>query len=325
MVSQDLSELIHHGSLMLHERVHIAVERNHRILVPEDFAEGFDIHPTFDRPRGECVTEGMKAAARDAEILLQQLEASLIGSHGQHAALAADNIRRIALLFHLAQDRKQLFGEWNHAAGMARFGRVRDAAVDAAFIFAVVAGSADGQLDFSEVDVAPFERQQLADAQTGVEADHNAAHLHALIAHDRLFQQLLLCGSEAFDGLFLRLRAFELVHFVAVRQPQQVRSRQRALYHGDDGVDRIGGKPLAGFEVTALHQLCDVALDDQGREGVELVFAQLRDQVLVDDLGVASGGFCFCGRDDVVCQPVRKPVGVSHVGAPFGWDGYIIS
>ena len=83
LISKDFSELIHHCSLMLHKRMDIAVERDHRILVTENFGEGFNIHSTFYRSCCECVTESVKAFPRYADLLQQQFKAALIGANGE--------------------------------------------------------------------------------------------------------------------------------------------------------------------------------------------------------------------------------------------------
>ena len=51
---------------MRHEAVNIAVQRDGRVLVTEDFRERFDIHAALQRAGGKGVPQGMKSAMRNA-------------------------------------------------------------------------------------------------------------------------------------------------------------------------------------------------------------------------------------------------------------------
>ena len=50
---------------MLHEGVRIAVERDGRVLVAENFGERLYIHAAFDGTGGERVPQGMETLVRD--------------------------------------------------------------------------------------------------------------------------------------------------------------------------------------------------------------------------------------------------------------------
>ena len=68
---KDFTDLVHHRSLVIHERMDVSVQRYHRVLVTEYFGEGFDVHSTLYGSCCEGVAEGMKAFSVYAEILLQ--------------------------------------------------------------------------------------------------------------------------------------------------------------------------------------------------------------------------------------------------------------
>ena len=76
--SKVFTDLVHHGMLVFHERMHITVQRNRCILMPKRLGQCLDIHPALDRSRSKRVPECMKAAARDSEILQHQFKAPLI-------------------------------------------------------------------------------------------------------------------------------------------------------------------------------------------------------------------------------------------------------
>ena len=67
--SKVFTDLVHHGMLVFHERMHITVQRYRCILMTERFRQSLYIHPAFDRSRGKCVPECMEATARDSKIL----------------------------------------------------------------------------------------------------------------------------------------------------------------------------------------------------------------------------------------------------------------
>ena len=75
---KDFADLVHHRSLVIHERMDVSVQRYHRVLVTEYFGEGLDIHSALYCSCGERVAESVKAFPFDAEPVLQQLEAPLI-------------------------------------------------------------------------------------------------------------------------------------------------------------------------------------------------------------------------------------------------------
>lgn len=60
----------------------IAVERDGRVLVSEQFGESPDVHAAFQRARGEGMTEGVESLVRYAQPRKQQRETPLIGAHG---------------------------------------------------------------------------------------------------------------------------------------------------------------------------------------------------------------------------------------------------
>ena len=62
---QEFSEPVHHVGFMLHEGVRIAVERDGRVLVPEDFGERFHVHAAFEGAGGERVPQGMETLVRN--------------------------------------------------------------------------------------------------------------------------------------------------------------------------------------------------------------------------------------------------------------------
>ena len=64
-LSQELSELVHHVCFMLHKRMSIAVERNGRILMTENFRERFHIHTAFESAGGKRMPQRMKTLMRN--------------------------------------------------------------------------------------------------------------------------------------------------------------------------------------------------------------------------------------------------------------------
>jgi len=69
LYSEDFAQLIHHTSLVFHERMDVSVESDGRILVSEDFGQRFDIHPAFNRPGRKRMTDRMKATVRNPVFL----------------------------------------------------------------------------------------------------------------------------------------------------------------------------------------------------------------------------------------------------------------
>lgn len=52
---------------MRHQAVNIAVQRDRRVLMTEDFRERFDIHAALQRTGGKGMPQGMKPAMRNAD------------------------------------------------------------------------------------------------------------------------------------------------------------------------------------------------------------------------------------------------------------------
>ena len=61
---QELSKPVHHISLMLHQRMGVAIERNGRVFMPEDLGKRFYIHAALNGSGGERMPQGMKAFVR---------------------------------------------------------------------------------------------------------------------------------------------------------------------------------------------------------------------------------------------------------------------
>ena len=62
------SQPVHHVGFMLHKGVCAAVERDSRILVPEDLGERFHVHAAFEGAGGERVPQGMKTFVRNLQL-----------------------------------------------------------------------------------------------------------------------------------------------------------------------------------------------------------------------------------------------------------------
>ena len=67
---KDFADLVHHRSLVIHERMDVSVQRYHRVLVTEYFGEGFDVHSALYRSCSERVAESVKAFSFNAETVL---------------------------------------------------------------------------------------------------------------------------------------------------------------------------------------------------------------------------------------------------------------
>jgi len=69
LYSEDFAQLVHHTSLVFHERMDVSVESYGRILVSENFGQRLDIHPAFNRPGRKRMSDGMKATVRNPVFL----------------------------------------------------------------------------------------------------------------------------------------------------------------------------------------------------------------------------------------------------------------
>ena len=100
---------------MRHEAVNIAIQRDGRILVTENFRQRFDIHSALQRTGGKGMTQGVKPAMRNANTAEQQTEAVLIRAHRLHLVLS-DNKGGGGLFILLPQKRQQLLRNRNDTA-----------------------------------------------------------------------------------------------------------------------------------------------------------------------------------------------------------------
>ena len=140
-----------------HKAVDIAIQRDRRVLMPQQLRQGFDIHSALQRTGGKGMPQGMEATVREVLLFQQKRKARLIGAHGNDF-LSADHIPGRIFLFHLAQNRHQLLRERDDPIGMLGFRRF-DSAVIITVFFAVMSGFADGQFSFRKVNVAPLQRK----------------------------------------------------------------------------------------------------------------------------------------------------------------------
>lgn len=140
-----------------HEAVDIAVQRDRRVLMPQQLRQGFDIHSALQRTGGKGMPQGMEATVREVLLFQQKRKARLIGAHGNDF-LSADHIPGRIFLLHLAQNRHQLLRERDDPIGMLGFRRF-DSAVVMTVFFAVMTGFADDQFSFRKVNVAPLQRK----------------------------------------------------------------------------------------------------------------------------------------------------------------------
>ena len=74
-----------------HEAVDIAVQRDRRVLMPQQLRQGFDIHSALQRTGGKGMPQGMEATVREVLLFQQKRKARLIGAHGNDF-LSADHI-----------------------------------------------------------------------------------------------------------------------------------------------------------------------------------------------------------------------------------------
>ena len=77
---KDFADLVHHRSLVIHERMDVSVQRYHRVLVTEYFGECFNIHSAFQGTSCKGVSERMKALVRYFKLLLQRSKGALVRS-----------------------------------------------------------------------------------------------------------------------------------------------------------------------------------------------------------------------------------------------------
>lgn len=97
---------------MRHQAVNIAVQRDGRVLVTEDFRQRFDIYAALQRAGSKGVPQGMKSAMRNADPTKQQTETVLIRTHRLHLVLS-DNKGGGGLFLLLPQKRQQLLRNRN--------------------------------------------------------------------------------------------------------------------------------------------------------------------------------------------------------------------
>ena len=63
------SEPIHHVGFMFHKGMGVAVERDGRVFMPQNFGQGLYVHSAFQRARGKGVPQGMEALMQDIQTL----------------------------------------------------------------------------------------------------------------------------------------------------------------------------------------------------------------------------------------------------------------
>ena len=126
VLSKQLSKLVHHVRLMLHERVGIAIERDGRGLMTEDLGERFHVHATFEGAGGKCVPQGMKAFVLYFQPFQEQFKTSLVGADGNGLSFCRQHEGRITLFLYAFEYRQQLFWQRYHTAGSSCFRLVHD-------------------------------------------------------------------------------------------------------------------------------------------------------------------------------------------------------
>ena len=112
-----LAEPVHHVGFMFHKGVGIAVERNGRVLMTENFGERLYVHATFEGAGGKGMPQGMKALVRNIQSFQEQFKTSLVGADGYRLSVCGYHEGRRALSLYTFQDRQQLFRQWDHVAG----------------------------------------------------------------------------------------------------------------------------------------------------------------------------------------------------------------
>lgn len=168
---------------MRHEAVNIAIQRDGRVLVTEDFRQRFDIHSALQRAGGKGMPQGVKPAMRNTDPTEQQTETVLIRAHRLHLVLS-DNKGGGGLFLLLPQKRQQLLRNRNNAKEGRRFRGFYKAAVFSVF-FAVMTTIIYENLTFCKIDVRPLKREQFSDAQPSVKAKHDSEHLRAPVGKCR--------------------------------------------------------------------------------------------------------------------------------------------
>ena len=131
---------------MFHQRMCIAIERNGRVLVPEDLGERFYIHTAFKGASSKGMPQGMKALMRNIQSFQEQFKTSLVGTNGYGLSVRRHHGGRIALFLYAFENRQQLFRQRYHAAGSGGFRLVYDKPV-----FAVMTGLGNGENAFYKV------------------------------------------------------------------------------------------------------------------------------------------------------------------------------
>ena len=61
---QELPEPVHHVRFMLHQGVGVTIERDGRILVPEDLGQRLYVHAAFKGAGGKGGPQGLKSFVR---------------------------------------------------------------------------------------------------------------------------------------------------------------------------------------------------------------------------------------------------------------------
>ena len=293
--------------IVFHQRVRIAVERDGRVLVSEQFGESPDVHAAFQRARGEGMTEGVESPVRYAQPRKQQRETPLIGAHGDGCLAVCYDEVALTLPLHLTKDGQELFRQRDHPDGAFRLGSVQHLAARL-----VVAGTLDADNAAAEIDVTPLQGEEFADAQPRVKADDNAVHSVVAPLQHRALDLLLLCRRETFHLSFRNFRALDRACRVVLRRALRVRRFQRALQHGHHDIHRACGKPRA-LLAAPLRQPGDEPLHNGGRKSVHIVSAQRRNEVYADDLRVTRASARLCREHDVVLQPIIQPFCVDQL------------
>lgn len=292
VLRKGLAQLVHHVLFMLHEGMGVAAEGDGGVFVPQNFRKGLDVHAAFERARGEGVAERMKAFPLDAQSFLQQLETSLVGAYGQGLSVVRYHVFRTIPLLLLFEQGQELFGQRDRSFGGRRLGRIGDSA-ELPLLASVVASLTHRQRARLKIDIRPFERQKLPDPQSRIQAEENPERLFFFACLYGAFDFFLLRKRETGHFLFLGLGAFQLVRRVRLRLTEGIGEAERALNDGNHAVDGICGQTFSRRGVAVLHELGDVALQQKGREVVELVLPQPDFQVFLDDLRVAFTRFQF--------------------------------
>ena len=76
--SKVFTDLVHHGMLVFHERMHVSFQGDGRILVSEYLREGFHVHSAFYGTSCKGMAQGVKTAPFYPQFPLQKLKTPLI-------------------------------------------------------------------------------------------------------------------------------------------------------------------------------------------------------------------------------------------------------